>query len=620
MNGNENITNEVKKKKTPGILIPILLVVLLIIVLEVIYYVVLSKPKTNDNKKEEETEEKIDYSPYLNTTKDITRNGKKTDIYKYSYLEYEAESYDIYSTDYSPTEYKSEKVGTVTCITNNCEFYSAYDKYAIFMEDNHYYLYDYNKDKLVVGPMGNIDVNNPYDNQFSAIFDGNQLYGLEYQEDNHLELYYLKENLYFKEFEKLFSNSSFGLMDNYLLKYGYVSTFTNDEKYGNIYDITHLKTSYTFENTDISFIEGDNAVYMIKYGDQDDNTGIGLQTIYDLNGNKLFDGQKFYDICYTKNNEFITYNGTKFTVYDSKFNKVRTSKDYTKILMIGDDFVVALEGTKLELINSKDELLTTFVTDYNEKRYYLHDALSGWYTDNGKNGIYIVLQDSKTTVAEVVKDNPDMQADDLEGYDLGYEYYYIPTTKETGRIATYIGGYAKPVLYLYPEKETKVTITFEHKDNLTTTYPKFNNNWSVLAYPNGNLIDNKGRQYYALYWEENSNHLTNFNEGFYVTKDNAINFLEEKLSIIGLNERESNEFIMYWLPILERNEKSLVYFELTEERDSYNKLLISPKPDSILRLAMHVKKVDKEVKIKPQTLTPFKRQGFTAIEWGGINY
>ena len=90
MNGNENITNEVKKKKTPGILIPILLVVLLIIVLEVIYYVVLSKPKTNDNKKEEETEEKIDYSPYLNTTKDITRNGKKTDIYKYSYLEYDS--------------------------------------------------------------------------------------------------------------------------------------------------------------------------------------------------------------------------------------------------------------------------------------------------------------------------------------------------------------------------------------------------------------------------------------------------------------------------------------------------------------------------------------------------
>ena len=30
----------------------------------------------------------------------------------------------------------------------------------------------------------------------------------------------------------------------------------------------------------------------------------------------------------------------------------------------------------------------------------------------------------------------------------------------------------KPVLYLYPEKEEKVTVTFEHPENLLTTYPK----------------------------------------------------------------------------------------------------------------------------------------------------
>ena len=59
---------------------------------------------------------------------------------------------------------------------------------------------------------------------------------------------------------------------------------------------------------------------------------------------------------------------------------------------------------------------------------------------------------------------------------------------------------------------------------------------------------------------------------------------------------------MYWLPILENNKRNLIYFELTEERDSYNKLIINPKPDSILRMAMHVKKVDKKVNIKEQKL------------------
>ncbi len=77
---------------------------------------------------------------------------------------------------------------------------------------------------------------------------------------------------------------------------------------------------------------------------------------------------------------------------------------------------------------------------------------------------------------------------------------------------------------------------------------------------------------------------------------------------------------MYWLPILEKNGKSLVYFELTEERDSYSPIHISPKPNSMLRMAIHVKKVDKKVNIKEQKLSTFKRTGFTAVEWGGINY
>ena len=77
---------------------------------------------------------------------------------------------------------------------------------------------------------------------------------------------------------------------------------------------------------------------------------------------------------------------------------------------------------------------------------------------------------------------------------------------------------------------------------------------------------------------------------------------------------------MYWLPILEKNEQSLVYFELTDERENFNKIIIEPTPKSLLRMAIHVKKVDKEVNIKEQKLEPFNRSGFTAVEWGGIIY
>ena len=183
-----------------------------------------------------------------------------------------------------------------------------------------------------------------------------------------------------------------------------------------------------------------------------------------------------------------------------------------------------------------------------------------------------------------------------------------------------MGGMAKPVLYLYPTKEMYVKVNFSNPEYLTTTYPKYNNGWEVKVSPNGDMYDKDGKYYYALYWDEKRYYEIDFKEGFYVTKENAINFLEEKLSVIGLNDRERNEFIMYWLPILENNKQSLVYFELTEEREKNNKLIIEPKPDSMLRVSIHVKKVDEYVNIKEQKLKTFKRSGFTAIEWGGMTY
>ena len=179
---------------------------------------------------------------------------------------------------------------------------------------------------------------------------------------------------------------------------------------------------------------------------------------------------------------------------------------------------------------------------------------------------------------------------------------------------------AKPVIYLYPETETEVNVKFAKLELLTTTYPKFDSSWNVTVKPNGDMYDESGRYYYALYYEAKGSKLNNFKEGFYVEKDNAIDFLEEKLSILGLNERESNEFIMYWLPVLEQNEKSLVYFETTESLEKNNKLIISPKPDSLLRINMHVKKVSKKTSIKEQELPHFERKGFTVVEWGGTRY
>ena len=120
------------------------------------------------------------------------------------------------------------------------------------------------------------------------------------------------------------------------------------------------------------------------------------------------------------------------------------------------------------------------------------------------------------------------------------------------------------VLYLYPEKETLVTVDFEKPELLTTTYPKYTNSWKVKANPNGDLKDFNGKYYYALYWEEEGSNDIDFNTGFYVTKDDAINFLEDKLSLIGLNDKEvGKQDYRDWplFKVIKNEEKFILLFE-----------------------------------------------------------
>lgn len=179
----------------------------------------------------------------------------------------------------------------------------------------------------------------------------------------------------------------------------------------------------------------------------------------------------------------------------------------------------------------------------------------------------------------------------------------------------------KPIIYLYPQTETKVTVKLGKEKNLLYTYPKYQNYWEVLAKPNGDLIDQKsGRSQYALYWE--GKNIKSYNklegkEGFIVKGEDTIKFLEEKLEILGLTEREANEFIIYWLPKMESNTYNYIRFQTKEEIEENMPLTITPTPDTIIRVMMEFKPLQEKIEVKEQKLTTPKREGFVAVEWGG---
>ena len=89
------------------------------------------------------------------------------------------------------------------------------------------------------------------------------------------------------------------------------------------------------------------------------------------------------------------------------------------------------------------------------------------------------------------------------------------------------------------------------------------------------------------------------------------------MAILGLNEREANEFIVYWLPKLEVNKYNYIRFETKEEIDSYMPLDITPEPNSVIRVLMDYKPLDNYKEVKEQEITTPNRIGFTVVEWGG---
>jgi len=280
------------------------------------------------------------------------------------------------------------------------------------------------------------------------------------------------------------------------------------------------------------------------------------------------------------------------------------------VLDYGSDFVLIKGDDGIHRVYSPDlELLCEF-PDWKDE-YEFIDTYKDTYEEFGAEAYVFTTYDY------------DDKGGEGNWYSRCYEFYYIPSTGVSGCYDAghtwYADGAAeKPVLYLYPEALTDVTVTFERPEILTTVYPAYNGGWNVTAKPDGTLTDTNGRSYYCLYWEERYDlDRFEFTDGFCVKGEDSAAFLETSLAKLGFSEREANEFIIYWLPVMERNEFNLIRFELTEDRESVNALYINPTPDSLLRVLMHIKAIDAPVDIPEQELPAFERHGFVAVEWGG---
>lgn len=177
----------------------------------------------------------------------------------------------------------------------------------------------------------------------------------------------------------------------------------------------------------------------------------------------------------------------------------------------------------------------------------------------------------------------------------------------------------KPVIYLYPESTTDVSVEMKVKGDLTFTYPEYREGWNVTAHPNGNLEHSSGTFNY-LFWEADHNYqpAKDFHsKGFVVSSDDVVSFLEHQLKGAGLNSQERADFITFWGPQLVKHENVYLHFLFNDQCNQFASLNVSPKPDEVYRIYLIWSTEIPANRVVPQAIPSMKREGFSVLEWGG---
>ncbi len=176
----------------------------------------------------------------------------------------------------------------------------------------------------------------------------------------------------------------------------------------------------------------------------------------------------------------------------------------------------------------------------------------------------------------------------------------------------------KPVIYLYPEKTTSVSVKVGA--DIKISEPEYQSGWQVVANPNGSILNQDGKIYDSLYWEgTGSGFYPSITQGRVVSSKNFTTELRNDLAALGLNKKESDDFITFWSPKMPDAPYIRLTWLTTNEMNKLAPLSVSPRPDTIARVFLDFQGQNSpETNMAPQQLLGFKRKGFTLVEWGGL--
>ncbi len=184
----------------------------------------------------------------------------------------------------------------------------------------------------------------------------------------------------------------------------------------------------------------------------------------------------------------------------------------------------------------------------------------------------------------------------------------------------WLGAWCKPADYFYPTEKTDIQFDVKPQGQFTHTIPQHQaGGWNFTASPDGNLLY-QGKNYPYIYWDAAipNNLITKPQTGYAVAYKDLSTFLNNLLPKMGLNQKETSEFITYWVKQLPSSNYYYVGIIPRAQIDSLAPLTINPAPTSILRVSLYFEPLKEKVNVTAPQIEPFVRSGFTVVEWGAI--
>lgn len=176
----------------------------------------------------------------------------------------------------------------------------------------------------------------------------------------------------------------------------------------------------------------------------------------------------------------------------------------------------------------------------------------------------------------------------------------------------------KPVVYLYPTQTTDVTV--QVGADVTKSEPTYQAGWSVSAQPNGQLTLADGNVYPNLFWEGKG-----FGEYPQITFGRVVSRAQVGLALRGdlikqgLNAPEIKDFLEFWMPRMPNTPYVRLSWLSTQQMNTLAPLHITPRPDTTIRVFLDFSgQTTATTSLSPQVLMTTQRNGFTAVEWGGL--